>query len=337
MGYTWSPTHGDKDHTFYIGSDTDLLALRAEDGGAAVVWRTPLDTELTSTPVLREGILYVNSSGLTADRTASNGSVYAVDARSGHILWRFQTHGSTSGPPVVTADSVYTSAEPANLTSTLFALNRLDGTLRWHEQRNGYLSNLAVLGGDLYAGSTDNTVAALRLSDGTQLWSYRTQGYVDSLAVTDAANANAGIVYAGSRDMTLYALQASDGRLLWTYHAGGFLFAPATVQDGLVYVASVNGYVAVLDATTGNVRWRTCVDNDTCTTQGAEIRFSTALVVEQAIYVGVAFVGSRPSYGGLASAAGGIYALDAETGRVLWQYQSGIVGAEMGTPVLVDS
>jgi hypothetical protein len=27
--------------------------------------------------------------------------------------------------------------------------------------------------------------------------------------------------------------------------------------------------------------------------------------------------------------------LDANTGRIVWQYQSGIVGAEMGTPALI--
>lgn len=332
-GYTWSPVIADD--TLYTGSGDDLQALRPESDGVALVWRTPLDSGLASTPVLRDGILYVNTSGLTANRSAPNGSVYAVDAQSGRILWRFQTHGSMFSAPVVTADGVYTSAETANLMSTLFVLNQTDGSLRWHEQRNGYLSNLAVLGGIIYAGSTDMTVAALHASDGAQLWSYRTQGYVDSLVVADPANPQGGIVYAGSSDGSLYALQASAGRLVWTYQTGGSNLPPVAVRNGLIYVTSETGYVAVLDAATGNVRWRTCVDNDTCTTPGAAIRFSTPTVVEQKIYVGAAFVGSRPSSGGLASVAGGIYALDADTGRIVWQYQSGIVGGEMGTPALV--
>lgn len=332
-GYTWSPVLANG--MLYTESGADLLAVRPAVDGVVTIWRTLLDAGLTGEPVFHDGILYINSSGLTNDNAAPNGSTYAVDASTGHILWRFQTHGSMFSAPVITADAIYVSAETADGASTLFALNRVDGSLRWHEQRNGYLSNLEVLGGTLYAGATDKMVVALRTRDGAQLWSYPTQGYIDSLTVTGGVEtAGAGIVYAASRDKSLYALRAGDGRLLWAYRAGGFMLAPVAVQDGLVYVGSGNGYFAVLDAATGQPQWRTCVDNDTCTTPGAEIGFSTAIVVEQTIYVGAFFYGSIPS-GNLAEVAGGVYALDAATGRIRWQYQSGIVGAEMGTPALV--
>jgi eukaryotic-like serine/threonine-protein kinase len=335
-GYTWAPVIADG--VLYTGSGADLVALRPQSDGVTEVWRTPLDiTALTSTPVLRDGILYVNTSGLTADRSAPNGSVYAVDASTGHILWRFQTHGSMFSAPVVTADVVHTSAEISNVASMLFALNRADGSVRWHEQRNGYLSNLEVVGRTLYAGSTDKTVVAFRASDGAQLWSYSTQGYIDSLTVTESAEtAGAGIVYAASQDEILHALRATDGAVLWTYQAGGFILAPVAVRDGLVYVASENGYIAALDAATGKVRWRTCVDNDTCTTPGGAIHFATPLVTGQAIYVGVGFIGSEEAMVTYGEVAGGIYVLDAESGRIRWQYQNGIIGAAMGAPALAD-
>ena len=329
-GYTASPVIADG--ILYTGSGADLVALRPNSDGITEVWRVPLDSGLANTPVLRDGILYVNTSGLTTDRSAHNGSVYAVDTRSGHILWRFQTHGSMFGSPVVTDDAIYTSADTANVMSTLFALHQADGSVLWRVQRSEYISGLAVLGGTLYVGTTGQSIAALQSSDGKQIWSYQAPGFVNSLAVSDA-----GVVYVGARDNALDALRASDGMRLWTYQTGGSVFAPVTVRDGLVYVTSEKGYVAALDAATGNVRWRTCVDNDTCTTPGATVRFSTPLIASQTIYVGVAFVGTGLSHGGLASVAGGIYALDANTGRVSWQYQSGIVGGALGTPALADS
>src|SRR6478752_6403131 len=77
-GYTESPVVADG--VLYTASGGDLVALRPQSDGVTEVWRTPLDTTaLTSTPVLREGILYVNSSGLTANHAAPNGSVFAVD------------------------------------------------------------------------------------------------------------------------------------------------------------------------------------------------------------------------------------------------------------------
>lgn len=86
-GYAFSPVIADG--ILYTGSGADLVALRPNSDGITEVWRAPLDSGLANTPVLRDGILYVNTSGLTTDRSAPNGSVYAVDAHSGHILWRF--------------------------------------------------------------------------------------------------------------------------------------------------------------------------------------------------------------------------------------------------------
>ena len=124
-GYTWPPVLANG--MLYTESGADLLAVRPAADGMVTIWRTPLDTTLAGEPVFHDGMLYLNSSGLTNDNATPNGSTYAVDASTGHVLWQFQTHGSIFTSPVVTADGIYTSAVPASETSTLFALNRVDG------------------------------------------------------------------------------------------------------------------------------------------------------------------------------------------------------------------
>lgn len=329
FGYVWSPVINDS--VAYVGDSLrHLLALHTDDG--ATIWQTVLDGPVAASPVFSEGTLYVITSGQNEAHDSPNGSLYAVDAHSGDIIWRFQSHGGLFMAPVVTDNSMYISVgdnSASGTVSAIFALNRADGSPRWHVEHNGAISGLAILDGTLYLGSTDKTIAALSATDGTQIWNHPMQGYVDSLTVTDA-----GVIYVGSRDENLYALQASNGDLLWTYHVDDFVLAPVAVRDGDVYVGSGNGFFAVLDGATGKARWRTCVDNKPCGDSSFATAWSTPVLLGETIYLGVTF--SDPNHPHLpVYLLGSIYALDARNGSVRWRYDTS--GGVLGTPALTSA
>ena len=73
------------------------------------------------------------------------------------------------------------------------------------------------------------------------LWSYATGGMCDS----SPAVAN-GVVYVGSGDDNVYALNASTGAMLWRYPTGGFVYSSPAVANGVVYVGSEDGNVYAL-------------------------------------------------------------------------------------------
>lgn len=99
----------------------------------------------------------------------------------------------------------------------------------------------------------------------------------------------------------LYAVDAETGATLWAFESGysTFLGSPA-VCDGVLYIASPDGYFYALDANTGKVLWRYFGTDYTGST-------STA-VIDGIVY-----------YGGYKT----IYALNARTGTLVWSYAAG--------------
>jgi alcohol dehydrogenase (cytochrome c) len=102
---------------------------------------------LEATPLIRDGVLYFS---------ADYGRVFAVDARSGNIVWRYEPtyeDGLTAmlccGPihrgVAIKDDLVYV----AQLDAKLVALNRADGTVKWEQKidewKNGVTTNSAPL------------------------------------------------------------------------------------------------------------------------------------------------------------------------------------------------
>ena len=127
-----------------------------------------------------------------------------------------------------------------------------------------------------------------------------------------------GILYFGSSaDDTIRALDAGTGALRWRYTVGGPIrFAPE-YGDGNIYVASDDGYLYCLDAGSGSLRWRFqgAPGDDLLLGNGRMIsrwplRTGVLAATDGTVYL---TAGMWPAEGVH------IYALDAETGRVLWQ------------------
>jgi outer membrane protein assembly factor BamB len=199
----------------------------------------------------------------------------------------------------------------------------------------------AVAAGVVYAGSTDGNLYALNAKTGAKLWSYPAGGPV----YASAAVAN-GVVYVGMNNGTsenLYALNASTGALRWSDSDFGGFASPA-VADGVVYFANGGGAEAV-NASTGALLWSY--------TPGFQINASPA-VANEVLYTGslvnavfyaidtstgvplwtfesgrdrdYAFDSSPAVANGLVYAAsddGNLYALNASTGALVWDYPSG--------------
>ncbi len=125
-----------------------------------------------------------------------------------------------------------------------------------------------------------------------------------------------GMVYFGSTtDDTVRAVELSTGRLVWRFTAGGPVrFAPA-IDAGRAYVASDDGRLYCLDAATGEPVW-----SFSAAPKGNQIigngRMISRWPLRSGVLVrdGVAYItaGMWPAEGVF------VYALDAETGNVLW-------------------
>ncbi|HEY7234060.1 MAG TPA: PQQ-binding-like beta-propeller repeat protein [Gemmatimonadaceae bacterium] len=118
-------------------------------------------------------------------------------------------------------------------------------------------------------------------------------------------------VFIGSGDGYLYALDLATGARRWRYDAGSPVSSSPAIGDGLVFAEARDGSVFAVDATTGKRRWRVTTGADLPLPWGHESGdhfLSSPAYVDGTVVVG--------------AGDGGIYALDATTGRRKWRAQT---------------
>jgi outer membrane protein assembly factor BamB len=129
-----------------------------------------------------------------------------------------------------------------------------------------------------------------------------------------------GMLYFGtSAEGKLYGLDAATGRTRWQFFTDGPVrFAPAVWQDQL-YAASDDGWLYCLDATSGKVQWKLRAGPRAEMVLGNDRLISRwpvrggPVVADGTLYFGA---GIWPSEGIF------LYAVDANTGKVIWRNDS---------------
>ena len=161
---------------------------------------------------------------------------------NGHVLWSFDTGDRVTSAATVDTASVYI----ATWHGSIFALDRVHGTLRWsyalnsqHDQSvvDGVGGSLALANGRLYVGDYRGSVLCIAAARGKLLWRYATGAQILATPVATWER-----VYVGSGDGYFYALDARTGRPAWRYHTGE-VRASASLANGRLYVGSLDGKV----------------------------------------------------------------------------------------------
>ena len=202
----------------------------------------------TSSPAVAEGKVYFGS---------GDGNVYAVDARTGLLQWKFPTQDVVHSSPAVVNKIVYIGS----WDSRLYALDAETGQEKWsfksgedpaiHNQV-GFQSSPAVVDGTVYVGCRDAHVYALDAASGKKKWDYPTSKswVIGTPAVRD------GLVYVGTSDSARFmALDAKTGRLRFNFDAKAYMFSSAALAGDLAYVGDHNGKLYAIDLKTGTLAW----------------------------------------------------------------------------------
>jgi len=203
----------------------------------------------TSSPTVANGKVYFGS---------GDGNVYAVDAQTGMLLWKFSTKDVVHSSPAVVNNTVYIGS----WDSYLYAIDADTGQEKWsfksgedntiHNQV-GFQSSPTVVDGIVYIGCRDAHVYALDAATGRKKWDYPTSKswVIGTPAVRD------GMVYVGTSDSSRFmALDAKTGRLRFDFKAGAYMFSSAALAGDLAYVGDHNGRFYAVDAKTGKLAWQ---------------------------------------------------------------------------------
>lgn len=128
------------------------------------------------------------------------------------------------------------------------------------------------------------------------------------------SSVSANAVYFANIDGMAYALDKTTGSVLWQYQSGDAVYSDVSLGATGVYFLSEDGYSYKLDAATGELIWRVATPSDVVRNPLLDYNstwdYNASAPVEKnaLVYVG--------------SGNGILYALDAATGQVSWQFET---------------
>lgn len=124
-----------------------------------------------------------------------------------------------------------------------------------------------------------------------------------------------GTIYIGTNAGQFHAVNAADGRGLWTWLGAPIpIDGRAVVSDGTVYFLDTKTNLIALNHADGTLRWSVTLHdeqiagNPVASNPTFNHRAAFPLVIDDTIYCG--------------SSDGGVYALDAATGKKLWRHDA---------------
>jgi glucose dehydrogenase len=326
---TWSQPSGNNYNTRDVDSSINLSNVKT----LGIAWTVPINGKLTPSLVPAGTFSYGATTPIFGpDDTvyfqdiADN--VYAINGKTGKLLWEYKTSFANEGPNGVTlVNGVIYGSSP----SAAFALDASTGELLWKSAR--LIPTVAEAEKVLKAAHAKSAIPASELSPTGQGINMAPQVVDGKVYISTSGNPLGG---------TAYALNAKTGAVLWHFTevpvvssrtgganlgSGGAWEPPAiSPDDSTVYFGIGNTYPScvttvahpvsyaysdstiALNASTGKLKWFYQANPDDCYDWDMEV---------SPIYV-PSGVGGQPTILD-GSKSGDIYAMDANTGKLFWK------------------
>ncbi len=228
---------------------------------------------------------------------AFDGYVYALDIRSGEIIWKNKIGNLLDSSPIFYDGFLYIGGER---NGHIFCLDPQDGRIVWKNRMGGPSAGyVGAMDGKVFSSCRDSYFYAFDSKTGDLLWRFRTGD-----EVCCAPGFYKGSVIFGSFDGYAYCLDLKTGKEKWRLKTGGEIFCPVhlTVHENIVFVPSFDSYLYAIDARTGNVLWKKKLGD-------------YGVAISPTIHESRIYVGARD---------GNFYCLDMD-GKELWKFKTGSV------------
>ena len=297
-------------------------------------WTARTQGAVYSSPVLYDRKVYVGD---------DNGLLHCFGLKDGKERWTFASGARIVGTPAAADGLVaFGSAD-----GCIYGVNARTGVLLWKVRTSeAVLGAATIADGTLYIGCSDGTFRALELKTGREVWTYGgLRGYVETRPLLYD-----GKVIFGAWDCNLYALDRRTGREAWIWNEGHtrMHFSPAAVwpvaTDGKIFIAAPDRVLSAIDARTGETLWRTkestvretvALSEDSSriyskTMRDSVVCFASRGATPRKIWAanvgfGYEIAPSMPveKEGTLFGSTmnGEIFAVEAESGRLLWRHK----------------
>jgi outer membrane protein assembly factor BamB len=208
----------------------------------------PFDVFLSS-PVVVDGAVYFGS---------GDGNLYALDALSGELRWKFHTGDVVHASPAYANGTVFFGS----WDSYFYALDARTGAEKWRfhagedpliHNQVGFQSSPAVVNGVVYTGCRDSNLYALDALTGKERWHVNNGG---SWVISSPAVAHGKVVF-GTSDSSLYLVaDAETGKQIVRQQGKAYVFSSPAVAGNVVFVGVLNGTLEARDLESGELLWK---------------------------------------------------------------------------------
>lgn len=226
------------------GLDAGRTRLSAERSGATFAdgrWSVQGAGAVLASPVVADGFAVI------ADL---NGSVRAVRADDGQLVWQVPLDSSIRGTPAISAGRVFAPT----VGNEVVAMRLVDGQRLWSRDVGGMvMSSPAMVDKDLVLAAGFPSQRLVRVSGTTGEIIWQSPPVMEQFSNSSPA-VGSGLAVVGSQGGRIYAFNVATGESLWTYAGDGIVnMAAPLIAGGRVYLAGgdKSNRVHAVDAATG--------------------------------------------------------------------------------------
>ena len=228
-------------------------------------WPRPSYAVNDSFPAVREKWRYHDRSDIGSGTSSGGGLIYtsnthgaivALHTNNGKPAWKYATGGKLYSIPAASGGVVVVGSSD----SYIYGLTAKKGELLWKfKTGKAVLAHPLIDKNIVYTGASDGHFRAIGLQDGALRWDFAgVSGFV-----VDKPLIYGNKIYFGCWNNDFYCLDLFTGQLLWKWNngSGNRMYSPAAclpvAAGGRIFIVAPDRYMTALDATTGNVIWRT--------------------------------------------------------------------------------
>lgn len=200
---------------------------------------------------------------------SSDGNVYALNANTGELEWKFAAKGSIHCSPVLYKNTLYIGSWDANL----YAIDTGTGKMQWKFATGmqlgfkGIESSVAVANDMVYFGARDPFLFALNAKTGKLVWKYDA---AYSWIISSPVVAN-DVLYVGTSDtFALLALDAKSGKELYKFKANGYVYSSPAIAGNMAYFGDFTGNFFAVNVQSSGKQWN-CFSTDSRMLYASEI------------------------------------------------------------------
>jgi len=208
----------------------------------------PYDVYLSS-PVVASGAVYFGS---------GDGNVYALDAATGDLRWKFTTGDVVHASPAIDSGTLYVGS----WDSYFYAIDAASGKEKWRfhggedpviHNQVGFQSSPTIADGVVYTGCRDSNLYAIDAATGKEKWRFYNNG---SWVIVSPTVVNGKVVFATSDSSLFHIADAATGKPVLQQDTTAYVFSSPAVAGGVAYYGVLNGTFQARDLNDGKLLWQ---------------------------------------------------------------------------------